>query len=626
MYSPLLGDSEIGISTSSSRTFDTVTSTVDSSGGEERSPLGPELRTAATIMLSVVIVFTSGGNLLTIVVMRSDRRLRSKPVTSMYIASLASADLLVGAVVMTFMLLYTITYNGRWVFGTTLCTVWTCVDYVSCTASLTNVLMIAVDRYRSVSQPLKAIRRRNKRSAAWGVLGAWLTPTVFWVVVICTVKARNSTLIESLSKSPSDVSTFGANFDNETVLSMISSLEQSAAAEICDTDWKPPELIVVSVIIMFYVPLVAILVLFGLIMCVLRRHMVAFTGRLRTNTLTCGIEQSSTSDATTSAALGSTAASAGNVSGGLTSSVVNDSTKSSVEQRIRCSGAARRPSSQPEAVTSTSGYGSADLIRLSVVSNKAEYVVADIVDVSLVVRVGSSSTNRKYSDLVSTDCSIGRSICSVDGTVGGCSRSSFSGNGSAGYRTRCWNDPPATRRNVVLDDSSDVDDALLQQHPVAHWKSHLNNDSTPISRSAAAVVSVGSASAAAVVDAPPTWRRYAEQLRAQRQDMMQETRLRRQVKAARTLGAITGMLLLCWLPFTVMLATQAFCEKCLDQRTFDVAIWINYINSAANPVIYCLCNSQYRLAIRTLARRILGTCCCCCQQWCRNVFCRVIRH
>jgi hypothetical protein len=27
-----------------------------------------------------------------------------------------------------------------------------------------------------------------------------------------------------------------------------------------------------------------------------------------------------------------------------------------------------------------------------------------------------------------------------------------------------------------------------------------------------------------------------------------------------------------------------------------------------------------------LARRILGTCCCCCQQWCRNVFCRVIRH
>jgi len=151
----------------------------------DRKSLNPVLRMTATILLTLIIIFTSCGNLLTIAVMRFDRRLRAKPVSSLYIASLAGADLLVGAVVMTIMLLYTITFNGQWVFGATLCTIWTCVDYVSCTASLSNVFLIAVDRYQSVSQPLKAIRQRSRRRASWYVLGAWLTPAVFWILVIC---------------------------------------------------------------------------------------------------------------------------------------------------------------------------------------------------------------------------------------------------------------------------------------------------------------------------------------------------------------------------------------------------------------------------------------------------------
>jgi len=617
------------------------------SGVKDRTSLSPEMRTVATVLLSVVIVFTSGGNLLTIIVMRVDRRLRSKPVSCMYIASLAGADLLVGAVVMTIMMLYTVTYDGRWVFGSTLCTIWTCVDYVSCTASLTNVWLIAVDRYRSVSQPLKAIRRRSQRRAAWGVLGAWLLPTVFWVAVICAVKARQSAVRDDVFWSSgvrldNDTTTYSAGHSayqllhrqlsniSHTPLQTTRPMTNTSHTAIhfafdaisdestfkCDTDWQPPEVIIVSVIIMFYVPLAAIFVLFGLIMCALHRHMVAFTGHIRNATLSFVADQSSSSEQATSGLNVVTA-----------QSVVHIATNSS-------SLLTTYVSNPPRAVATSALNGGREQGRpmSSGSSFKPEVVVADIVDCSLVVRVASTSGS-------------GSVITTTRNGMSCSSNYHIDNSDTMRSRSALINDPSVLNRrrrmesvdNMIqtLTPSKGIDDmieltVMCRTPPTSHRGStpgrltarqdvRLSDAGSKGSSSSATVALTTGSGRDAIGEKTPRCRQYASELRARRQDVMHETRLRRQVKAARTLGAITGVLLVCWLPFTVMVAMRAFCPHCLNQRTFDIASWINYINSAANPVIYGLCNSEYRLAIRNLLRRIAGLVCCCCGESCRSL-------
>ena len=100
-----------------------------------------------TAVFILVIIFTTFGNLTTIIAVRVDKRLRS--ISNLYIASLAAADLIVGSIVMTFMLIYTVVLDGTWTLGPLLCDIWTFIDYVACTASLTNVCVIAGDRYQA---------------------------------------------------------------------------------------------------------------------------------------------------------------------------------------------------------------------------------------------------------------------------------------------------------------------------------------------------------------------------------------------------------------------------------------------------------------------------------------------
>jgi hypothetical protein len=63
-------------------------------------------------------------------------------------------------------------------------------------------------------------------------------------------------------------------------------------------------------------------------------------------------------------------------------------------------------------------------------------------------------------------------------------------------------------------------------------------------------------------------------------------------------------LLLCWLPFSIMWPIKTFCQECISQRIYDISFWTNYLNSAINPCIYCLCNPAFKQAFR----RILTKC------------------
>ena len=105
-------------------------------------------------------------------------------VSNMFIVSLATADLTVGIVVMPIGAVYVLAV--QWPFGLGVCQFWLAVDYTASTASILNLLVLSIDRYRSVTDPLRYMRRRTSRhagaliAAAWSLSALWLLPIVAW--------------------------------------------------------------------------------------------------------------------------------------------------------------------------------------------------------------------------------------------------------------------------------------------------------------------------------------------------------------------------------------------------------------------------------------------------------------
>ncbi|XP_054082005.1 octopamine receptor beta-1R isoform X2 [Zeugodacus cucurbitae] len=77
------------------------------------------------------------------------------------------------------------------------------------------------------------------------------------------------------------------------------------------------------------------------------------------------------------------------------------------------------------------------------------------------------------------------------------------------------------------------------------------------------------------------------------------TTMRRERKAARTLGIIMSAFLLCWAPFFLWYLTSTLCSSCTTPRiVVGILFWIGYFNSALNPIIYAYFNRDFRGAFK----------------------------
>ena len=67
-----------------------------------------------------------------------------------------------------------------------LCQFWLCVDYTASTASIFNLFILSLDRYWSITSPLRYLRRRTKKRAlimismAWSGAFMWCIPILGW--------------------------------------------------------------------------------------------------------------------------------------------------------------------------------------------------------------------------------------------------------------------------------------------------------------------------------------------------------------------------------------------------------------------------------------------------------------
>lgn len=81
----------------------------------------------------------------------------------------------------------------------------------------------------------------------------------------------------------------------------------------------------------------------------------------------------------------------------------------------------------------------------------------------------------------------------------------------------------------------------------------------------------------------------------------QRISLSKERRAARTLGIIMGVFVVCWLPFFLMYVTIPFCPSCCpSKKLMNFITWLGYINSVLNPIIYTIFNLDFRRAFRKL--------------------------
>lgn len=95
-----------------------------------------------------------------------------------------------------------------------------------------------------------------------------------------------------------------------------------------------------------------------------------------------------------------------------------------------------------------------------------------------------------------------------------------------------------------------------------------------------------------------TWKR----LRSHSRQYMSGLHLSRERKAAKQLGFIMAAFILCWIPYFIFFMVIAFCQNCCNHYVHMVTIWLGYINSTLNPLIYPLCNENFKKTFKRILR------------------------
>ncbi|XP_072514309.1 adrenoceptor beta 3b [Salminus brasiliensis] len=205
--------------------------------GPYHNPVQPLL----VLPVALVIFVTMAGNLLVILAVKRTPQLQNT--TSVFILSLACADLIVGCVVQP--LSITMLLTGNWPLEKWACDLWTSVDVLCVTASTQTLCAIAVDRYVAVTRPLRYKALLDKRRARFIVCTVWTISALVSFVPI----------MGGLSHAYDGVSFEKCKEDRRC----------------CDFILNKPYAIVSS-IISFYIPLLVMLCLYGQVFVIATRQ------------------------------------------------------------------------------------------------------------------------------------------------------------------------------------------------------------------------------------------------------------------------------------------------------------------------------------------------------------------
>ncbi|XP_063281730.1 histamine H3 receptor [Pelobates fuscus] len=134
-------------------------------------------------LMGVLIVTTVLGNALVMLAFLVDSSLRTQ--NNYFLLNLAISDFLVGALCIPLYVPYVLT--GRWSFGKSVCKLWLVLDYLLCTSSVFNIVLISYDRFISVTRAVSyRAQQTNSRSAVLKMSMVWLLAFLLYGPAILT--------------------------------------------------------------------------------------------------------------------------------------------------------------------------------------------------------------------------------------------------------------------------------------------------------------------------------------------------------------------------------------------------------------------------------------------------------
>ncbi|KAL9984984.1 hypothetical protein ACROYT_G007334 [Oculina patagonica] len=82
----------------------------------------------------------------------------------------------------------------------------------------------------------------------------------------------------------------------------------------------------------------------------------------------------------------------------------------------------------------------------------------------------------------------------------------------------------------------------------------------------------------------------------------EKKRIKKNIKAAKTIAIIVSSFLLCWMPLTLTSTVGSLCKECLmvNGELWMALIVLAYMNSAMNPILYSFFNQEFRESFKKL--------------------------
>jgi len=472
---------------------------------------------AVGLGLYSLALLTCVGNAMVIHAIRTEKSLRK--VSNLFIMSLAVADLVVGVFVMPFSAAYVLT--DRWYLGDWMCDAWLSIDYTASTASILNLFVLSLDRYWSITSPLKYLRQRTKRRASFMIAAAWLL-SLLWIL---------------------PVTGWDHMVNNGT--------RQNSPLHTCDTAFAHNVTFkVTAAVANFYVPTISMLYIYGRIFCTIRQRSRNHLGEI------------SSSSRRHRPPLWAHLATS------------KETTRDSPAATIPSSSAGGDVSSGGRSVR---GKQWGDRLRQFVTTRRINNVSKTVTNDEALLCHGNKAN--VYESLTLLEVKHKPVTACVLAIVG---------NDTSSGITHCTN----VRVQVeYVDEEGDVVDtgytaADSSQQGVAAKGSKYggcsDGDGSQLSSDRCGKSNVYSGAV------------HSPGLISQKE-----------LKAARQLGVIMCAFMICWLPYFIVFLVVAVCPKCTGDSLNNVTLWLGYINSTLNPVLYPLCNVKFR---RAFAKMMARTC------------------
>ncbi|XP_058117774.1 probable G-protein coupled receptor No18 [Anopheles ziemanni] len=511
------------------------------------------------LILSLIIIITIVGNILVILSVFTYKPLRI--VQNFFIVSLAVADLTVAILVLPLNVAYSLL--GRWEFGIHVCKMWLTSDVLCCTASILNLCAIALDRYWAITDPINYAQKRTLERVLALIAGVWVLSLVI-----------SSPPLVGWNDWPEE---FSSNFPCQLT--------------------SNPGYVIYSSFGSFFIPLAIMTIVYIEIYIATRRRLRERAQASKINTL-----------ATRS--IGMVGAGAGD----------KEQTTVHQEHQHEPHRKHQRQHDQESISSETNNHnehttehgGEVVVVGEKKASRAPMRRLGAYFGRALGGRGGDGKKkhrNHRKSGATTNDDDDGthHRLAALhhreDDSV--TDNPDNSGSGESARVAQGEQQPGAMM--VVVAVASNCDIPAPAKNGSTHAGSGPMGDNPGGAREVGFDASTTELVRGSAATGPArSTSRLKQSFRKpgginQFIEEKQKISLSKERRAARTLGIIMGVFVVCWLPFFLMYVILPFCPTCCPtNKLTNFITWLGYINSALNPIIYTIFNLDYRRAFKRL--------------------------